>query len=144
MKAYLAFYKHSGTWVDKIIRWGTSSKYSHVEIVVNELSEIHPVWYSSSPRDGGVRRMVRPVDTNRWDLFEVEIDEYTLNNHYYHKRGTGYDFLCIFFTHILPLGIHSSVKEVCSEFCGAVMGKPSPHKYSPQGLYELVKDPLSN
>ena len=45
----LAFYKGKGNWVDLIIRVFTNSPYSHVEIVLNK------DWYSSSPRDGGVR-----------------------------------------------------------------------------------------
>ena len=45
----LAFYKAKGDWVDLLIRVFTNSKYSHVEIV--HIKD----WYSSSPRDGGVR-----------------------------------------------------------------------------------------
>lgn len=47
----LAFYKGEGDWVDKVVRWWTKSQYSHVEVIVGD------TWYSSSPRDGGVRSM---------------------------------------------------------------------------------------
>lgn len=49
----LAFYKAKGDWVDKVIRWWTSSKYSHCEVVIGD------EWFSSSPRDGGVNAKIR-------------------------------------------------------------------------------------
>ena len=49
MKAKIAFYKAKGNIIDKSIRLWTRSKYSHCEIVIGEN------WYSSSPRDKGVR-----------------------------------------------------------------------------------------
>lgn len=76
MKAKLAFYKGKGNWVDLLIRVFTHSKYSHVEIVHNK------DWYSSSPRDGGVRVKQIVDDGNGWDFVEVDIDKERLYQKY--------------------------------------------------------------
>lgn len=138
MKAYLAFYKYSGDWIDYSIRWGTNSIYSHTEIIVDE-GEDKLSWYSSSPRDGGVRKMNRDIDTDRWDLIELEIDYDRLIKLYEEKKGAGYDYICIGLTHIIPLGIHHWKWETCSEFCAHVLKHPNPHYYNPQDLYEIHK-----
>lgn len=72
----LAFYKGKGNWVDLLIRVFTHSKYSHVEIVHNK------DWYSSSPRDGGVRVKQIVDDGNGWDFVEVDIDKERLYQKY--------------------------------------------------------------
>lgn len=137
MTAAVAFYKHSGTWVDKLIRLGTNSKYSHTEIVVDE-GEGKLSWYSSSPRDSGIRKMYRDIDASRWDIVDIEIDEKHLLSYYNENVGKGYDFLAILFTHILPLGIHDKNKQVCSEFCANLLKITDAHLYSPEDLYRYV------
>ena len=86
MKAKLAFYKAKGTWVDLLIRAFTHSPYSHVEIVCNR------DWYSSSPRDGGVRIKQIVDDGNSWDFIEVDSDKDRLYQKYREYKGRGYDF----------------------------------------------------
>ena len=81
MKAKLAFYKAKGTLIDLLIRVFTNSKYSHVEIVCNK------DWYSSSPRDGGVRVKQIIDDGNSWDFIEVEIDKERLYQKYRERQS---------------------------------------------------------
>ena len=47
MSVQLALYKARGNWINRFIRWWTSSQYSHCELVINGTC------YSSSVRDGG-------------------------------------------------------------------------------------------
>lgn len=129
----LAFYKAKGNWVDLLIRVFTNSKYSHVEIVHNK------DWYSSSPRDGGVRVKQIVDDGNSWDLVEVDIDKERLYQKYREYRGRGYDFKGILLSNILPIGWHSKNKATCSEFVADVLGYAKPAKYSPQDIVDKLK-----
>ena len=133
MKAKLAFYKGKGNLVDLLIRVFTNSKYSHVEIVINK------DWYSSSPRDGGVRIKQIVDDGNSWDFIEVDIDKERLYEKYREYRGRGYDFKGILLSNILPIGWHSKDKVTCSEFVADALGYIEPSKYSPQDVLNKIK-----
>ena len=133
MKAKLAFYKGKGAWTDLLIRVFTNSKYSHVEIVMNK------DWYSSSPRDGGVRVKQIVCDGNSWDFIEVDIDKDRLYQKYREYRGRGYDFKGILLSNILPIGWHGKDKATCSELVADVLGYSEPWKYSPQDVLNKIK-----
>lgn len=132
-KAKLAFYKAKGDWIDLLIRVFTNSPYSHVEIVTNK------DWYSSSPRDGGVRIKQIQDDGNSWDFVEVNIDKERLYQKYREYKGRGYDFKGILLSNILPIGWHSKSKATCSEFVADVLGYSEPAKYSPQQILDKEK-----
>ena len=132
MKAQIAFYKAKGTLIDLAIRIWTHSPYSHCEIVLNK------DWYSSSPRDGGVRIKQIQKDLNKWDFVEVDIDKDKLYETYRKYRGNGYDFKGIFLSNILGLKFHSKNKVTCSEFCAEVLGLDKPYMYSPGSLYRKL------
>lgn len=129
----LAFYKAKGDWVDLIIRVFTNSKYSHVEIVHNK------DWYSSSPRDGGVRVKQIQDDGNSWDFIEVDIDKERLYQKYREYKGRGYDFKGILLSNVLPIGWHSKHKATCSEFVADVLGYENPSKFSSQQIITKEK-----
>ena len=133
MKAKLALYKAKGNWVDLLIRVFTNSKYSHVEIVHNK------DWYSSSPRDGGVRIKQIVNDGNSWDFIEVDINKERLYQKYREYKGKGYDFKGILLSNVLPIGWHSKDKAICSEFVADVLGYSEPEKYSPQDVCNKIK-----
>ena len=128
----LAFYKAKGDWVDLLIRVFTNSKYSHVEIVYNK------DWYSSSPRDGGVRVKKIQDDGNSWDFIEVDIDKERLYQKYREYKGRGYDFKAILLSNILPIGWHSKSKMTCSEFVADVLGYGNPSKFNPQDILDKL------
>lgn len=131
VKAKLAMYKGSGNIYDKLIRWWTESKYSHCELVVDG------VWYTSSPRDGGVVKRELKMSSN-WDMYDVYVDEKRLEMVMNRNEGAKYDWLGIVFTQVLPFGIHSKSRMFCSEFVAEVLGYYRPHEWSPQDVYEKV------
>ena len=133
MKARIAFYKAKGDIVDKSIRLWTRSKYSHCEIVIGEN------WYSSSPRDKGVRAKQIVDDNGSWDFIETDIEINKLNEVYLKYKGSGYDFLGILLCMILPLKRDNNKKVTCSEFCAEVLGYSEPEKYSPQDVFNKIK-----
>ena len=73
---FIAFYKGVKTenpkakLFDRLVCFVTGSKYSHVELLVgyNPITG-YAYAYSSSGRDGGVRRKTIDVHTPSWDVF---------------------------------------------------------------------------
>ena len=128
----LAFYKAKGDWVDWLIRKWTKSIYSHCEVVIGD------EWFSSSPRDGGVRSMrMESYNAEHWDIIDYPgvstIDVFDL---FRKTKGSKYDFIGILFSQVLPIGLHSSTKWYCSEWAAEL--KYDKTDLSPQELYELV------
>ena len=133
MKARLAFYIASnGNLIDKTIAWYTNSKYSHVELVVGEY------WYSTSPRDLQVRKKKIVPTKGRWDFIVVDTDLDYIINFYSHSKGMKYDWLGIFLSQFISLGIQSERRWFCSEWCAEAMRFDEPHRYSPQDLYRRM------
>jgi hypothetical protein len=128
----IAFHKTKGNQIDIAIRIWTNSPYSHCEIVVNK------DWYSSSPRDGGVRVKQIQDDGNSWDFIEVDVDREWLYQVYREHKGKGYNFKGIFFSNFLGLSFHNKDKMTCSEFVAKMLGLENPQKYSPGNLYEKL------
>lgn len=135
-KVYLAMYKAEGNWVDKVIRLFTGKPYSHCEIAV-EVVEGMPYCYSSSPRDGGVRRKIMKLPQENWDLIPLPYTSGQEIEDFYQKtRGKKYDFLG-------AVGVVIPIREkpnrwYCSEWCyQAITGEHE--QLSPNALAEYVK-----
>lgn len=134
---YLAMYKAEGNWVDKVIRLFTGKPYSHCEIAV-EVVEGLPYCYSSSPRDGGVRRKIMKLPKEKWDLIPLPYTRGQKVEDFYQKtRGKKYDFLgaigCV-----LPLRQKPS-RYYCSEWCyEAILGQAPKTAISPNQLTSLL------
>ena len=137
-KVYLAMYKAEGNWVDKIIRLFTGKPYSHCEIAV-EVVEGLPYCYSSSPRDGGVRRKIMKLPKEKWDLIPLPtVSSQKIEAFYQKTKGKKYDFLgavgCV-----LPLPERTN-RYFCSEWCyEAIFGKTPDKPISPNRLAQIVE-----
>jgi len=142
----IAFYKGKGTIFDKLIRLWTFSKYSHVELV-NQDSPDNWLWYTSSPRDGGV--VVRNIEYNadHWDLFDINIPhEQDVLDFIQTRVNKKYDWLGIILSQILKLNIHNQNRWFCSEIIHAalIMGGLNnsyfieSHNYNPGKLHSCL------
>lgn len=135
---YLAMYKDKGDWVDKVIRLFTGKPYSHCEIVVQENDGYY--WYSSSPRDGGVRVKKMPFNDQKWDLIPLpNVSGKQVRQFYTQTVGLKYDFFgaigCV-----LPLPERKN-RWFCSEWCYTVIfGQESKKPISPNELAKLVRE----
>ena len=148
-KIYLALYKGRKSirhpldlmprLSDGLTRLFTRGPYSHCEIAVQHSDGLFEC-YSSSIRDGGVRRKIMPLPSEKWDLIELPttILRY-LYADYMGTHGSGYDWLGIL---SFPLGRYSACfqrrgKWFCSEWCAHVLGYGEPHRISPNTLTKL-------
>lgn len=151
-KVYLALYKGKGNWVDKIIRFFTKGKYSHCELAVERhkfytgerLPEISYDCYSSSPRDGGVRRKTINVqDNQQWDLILLpNVNPNTIYAYFSKTKGQKYDFWGAIG---VVLGMnHDRQKFFCSEWCWqALKGGEQGWRFSPNLLAEIAKGKMA-
>lgn len=141
---YIAFYKgKKGNFFDKAISIWTLSKYSHCELLDKEKN-----FYTSSPRDGGVRRKKIDIYLEKWDLYKLNIkspQKYKwLKEFYETTKGAEYDWLGIVFSEVFPFGIEDPNKYYCSEWCLYYL-KYFCHldiektQISPGGLFKLLK-----
>ncbi len=138
----LKFYKAEyGSWYDKGIAWWTKGPYSHVEIVFSK----DGMWFSSSPRDGGVRYKYIE-DSFHWDTVQVECtlaEEIKLRNICNTYVGQKYDWLFCFGFVVPPLD-DPKKKKACSEVVNFALYKWGRLKHrirriSPNGLYRYLK-----
>lgn len=108
----IAFYKAwKGNWKDKLISIFTLSRFSHVEIVIGDSS------YSSSMRDGGVRKKDIIFD-DKWIIVDTDINNVVAVDKFYLKtKHCKYDFVGAFMTQILRKKVSYDIsKWFCSEW----------------------------
>ncbi|NOR57118.1 MAG: hypothetical protein GQ474_01175 [Sulfurimonas sp.] len=144
-----AFYKGNTTFFDKVVSFwqhligNKYYGYSHVEII-----DSNGIWYSASPRDGGVRSKLIIVKDNHWDFLDVPMSPYEeegVLEFLEGQLGEKYDWLGIYLTMVLPLGIHSKERWFCSEFAiealkraeFVTISEPS-SSFTPSDVYEFI------
>ena len=142
MSCKVAFYKGLSAphrdffdWV--ICKW-TRGKYSHVELIIDGFM------YSSSPRDGRVRKTQHTTDNKSWDYVEVEIKEANVIDFFNMTQGNKYDWLGIL-GFIIPIKDRTN-EWFCSEWVSNALKisgckklwKLEPSKISPNRLYKIL------
>lgn len=131
----LALYRGRGDALDALIRVWTRSAYSHCEIVLPDGR-----WVTSSPRDGGVVSRYLDCVPGEWDFIDLPwVSVATVESLFEQERGAGYDWIGLLGSQVLPVGIQSSTRWFCSEFCAAVMGFENPQRFSPGALGEVAR-----
>ena len=137
MTAALAFYK--GPPSDLVhtishygIRLWTWSRWSHAELVIDG-------WcYSSSSRDGGVRRKQIDLDSGRWDVVPIDLTQYRIEQAlqwFAEHDGAEYDYRGILRFVLPPVG-HSRKRWICFEAIGASLGMAGAHRLTANDLYK--------
>ncbi len=157
-KVYLALYKghRSGkglrVWISRLGDWLTrkltKGKYSHCEIAIKKIKwetghhydhEIIYECYSSSIRDGGVRKKIIDVDSEKWDLIPLTgVSKSQIELYYQFTKGKSYDWWG-------AIGIVCGTsqrhnKYFCSEWCAnAINGGDEGWRFSPNHLAAIFK-----
>jgi uncharacterized protein YycO len=145
----LALYKNRRTLYNKgIFLWqklwghGIYAQVVHVEIVIDG-------YYYSSTTTGGIRKKAINPSPYLWEFITIDVseDEKEDIKEWFNARiGSGYDWMGIFLSQIIPIAIHDPKKYFCSEACHAALAraglvhrlKPS-QWYSPARLAQLVR-----
>ena len=149
-KVYLAFYKKKRKIIDfqsfyyrifdDFTRLVTGGIYSHCELAIENLGEYN--CYSSSNRDGGVRKKRMELPLEDWDLIEITylVNVRDIVDFYKKTQGKKYDFIGL----MSPVlgNLHDDDKYFCSEWCAEAIGLIFPNKYSPSSLYKYLRKML--
>jgi hypothetical protein len=119
MQITLAFKKNDPAWYAKLVRWYTKSKYSHVELIIEDK------WISISDSKDGVHIYdLEPLHTS-WDYVPVEVPADRLEDVWRFidsQVGKKYDWAGIFFTQFLKISDSDAKnKWFCSEFVCQVL-----------------------
>lgn len=124
-------------WYDlgaMLIKWWTSSSYSHCELIIGNDC------FSSSIIDGGVRKLpVSQVMHNdeHWETVDILFENNALE--FFKKtEGTPYGWSDIVKRQIFNIR-GSDYGFFCSEWCSAALGIPNPSMYSPETLKGQVE-----
>lgn len=134
MAAAIAFYKgppRNDLWHSishYAIRLWTWSKWSHAELVIDG------VCYSSSARDGGVRAKTIDLNSGRWDVVPVQIDERCALDWFAEHEDEPYDWAGIL-RFVFPLLPHGLREWVCFEAIGSALGFAGAHKLTANDLF---------
>lgn len=119
---------HSIThYLTKLFTW---SKYSHSEIVIDG------VCYSSSLRDGGVRKKTIDLSSGRWDVFSITDNQEVITKAlawFNSNEGKAYDYRNIV-RYILPFVGHNKSQFICYEACGNMLGITDSYKLTAEQL----------
>lgn len=133
--AKLAFYKGKGTFFDKLVRFIKRSKYSHVELIVNN------EWYSCSNREGCVRKkIVETTDKDNWDFVDIGVAPGSVQNFFIKTKGQENSKRISIFGNIFGIPAKKWNSTLwCSQASGLL--KPEePEFYNIQKFYERVSN----
>jgi hypothetical protein len=132
-----AFYRgtHAGLpgVYNRVVRWWTRSKYSHVELV---FSTGHAA--SSSYMDGGVRFKMIDFNEDKWDFVDLPAHlERAAFGWFLAHRGQKYDLLGNLHFIVAPVA-DDKRRWFCSESVAAALGLPDPWRYDPGTLASAI------
>lgn len=135
----VAFYKnYKDTIYDRLISFWTKSPHTHCELVIEGM------WYSSSPRDNGVRAKRITSHLEHWDCIELQLHPFNVEKiveFFKREDGKKYDWTGILFSQIIQIKRQESSKWFCSEIVskalkiGGVRLPNCNQCYSPASLF---------
>jgi hypothetical protein len=134
----LAFYKGKGNWIDWCIRKATRSEFSHVELFYGGIMDREATCYSSSARDGGVRKKHIALNPEHWHIVKVQFTNQIDLRVVVDANHAKYDYLGILFSQFFSFRGHDKNKWFCSELCAAMLKLRAPETYSPARLFDTV------
>lgn len=137
------FYVGKGSFANKLIRFWTRSKISHVELY----DPVTGYCYTSSLENKGVIKRKRNdldfYDRHNWIYVDVPIKNYNLVIQFFESNlFKKYDLLTILFNHVIPFKLDSRNKFICSEVVTEALKldnytfEKKSHLYTPAELFE--------
>mgnify|MGYP003409536427 CR=1 FL=1 len=129
----LALYKGPASgFFNKLVHYviciATWSKYSHCELSINGLC------YSSSFRDGGVRKKSIDLTDGKWDVVSIEgADEARALARFAEREGRKYDWIGAFLS-CTPWPRSESGKDFCGGINAYMLGLDKPQSWTPAEL----------
>lgn len=133
----VAFYKANSSLLDKAVAWWSNGPYSHCEVIISYVGEGLYLCASSSPHDGGVRFKEIAINEEEWDVVGVEGNLGLVQGWFVGHVGAKYDYLGLF-GFVFRRGVQDQRRWFCSEAIAESLGYPSPWRYDPNTLFDLM------
>lgn len=122
-------------WFDiggKAICLWTRSEFSHVELVVEGEGDVNDLCYSSSLRDGGVRRKRIDLFPAWWKVIDLpKVDPRNIVIFYDKTAGQPYGWRDLITQHVLRLPRQDDQGWLCSEWIAMALNLPRPEVWTP-------------
>ena len=135
----LAFRRHDSRIGARIIRWWTRGNYSHVALCL--FREGSYVNFYEATAAGGVERHWLNINPREWDFVDIDwLDPDDILDRLDAERGTGYDWLGLLCSQVLPRSREHPEKWFCSELAAFALGLSHAQRYSPAHLHALACD----
>tara|TARA_R110000824_G_scaffold297519_2_gene485736 strand:+ start:1846 stop:2322 length:477 start_codon:yes stop_codon:yes gene_type:complete len=117
VKIKIAFYKGKGNFINGIVRWWTSSIYSHAEIILPD----GITWIGISPflKSKVASRKKIIIDHSEWDFIDIDVNQEQLDimmEFFADTEGHGYDWIGMLLSQFLPCKIKHKKRWYCSEW----------------------------
>ncbi|MBS0474700.1 MAG: hypothetical protein JSR28_06075 [Proteobacteria bacterium] len=115
----------------RLVCWWTRSPYSHCELVVGDEC------YSSSIRDGGVRRKRIDISGEHWTVVPLlHVNPLAVSQLYASTKGAGYGWLDLLAQQVLRTPFEDRNRWFCSEWVASALGLARPETWTPGMLAE--------
>lgn len=138
----IAFYKGppNDDWVHALSHYGirvwTWSRWSHAELVIDG-------WcWSASGRDHGVRRKRIDLESGRWDVVHLDLDQEAIARAlawFLLHEGESYDYRNIL-RFMIPAVGHNKRHWVCFESIGEALGLAGTHRLTANDLWRWANE----
>ena len=133
-----AFYKASGTFIDKMIRLWMRGPYAHVEAILEEFPDGTYTIASSVPGIG-VRTTRQTLPASDWDIVEGPGDIEQSKAWFAEKDGAAYDYVGLFGFVLRPVTIEERNKYWCSEAILLSIGYKGAWREDPNSMYNVIR-----
>lgn len=140
MLLQVAFYKGTDRFFNRAVSWWQRGPYSHCELVT-AYDVGQAICYSASFQDGGVRRKVMALNTDHWDLVNIEVSPqqaWAAERWFFEHLGEGYD-LAGLVGFVWGPWAHRPDKWFCNEAVGAALGLQDAWRLCPNGLAAALR-----
>lgn len=127
--------------IDAAIRLACLSRVSHVELIAGPavLGDMAECW-SSSPRDGGVRRKEIWLDPSKWVLVQIDGDAAQAVAALSRYEGEPYDVAGAMLSPLrLPWRLVGYDLSFCSEIVAEALGWDQPWRWSPARMWRKLR-----
>ncbi len=132
-----AFYKASGSFLDKGIRFYMRGDYSHVEAILSENPDGTYECASAVP-GSGVRIANITLPASDWDIIEAPGDVVASRAWFETHNGAAYDYIGLFGFVLRPAIECIKNKYWCSQACLESIGFIGAWREDPNSMYDLL------
>ncbi|SAK83319.1 hypothetical protein AWB81_04197 [Caballeronia arationis] len=138
MAVKIAFYKGSGSFLDKVIRWWEIGRYAHCEMILQENDDGTYTIASAKPGVGVRIAENQSLPDSDWDFLTVPGDVSQVRAWFVAHAGESYDYVGLLGFILRPVTFFIRKKFFCSRACLRSLGVKGAWRVDPNGMYDFM------